>query len=104
TEVFFYEWNASAGRRVGEPRLQALDLTQLASAVIEHVEDDETLTYLLRSAQRLSSKESEGFALVDGTGKFVHFAWTTPFDGFFLSELNTRVSSPSSDNLMLFDC
>jgi CelD/BcsL family acetyltransferase involved in cellulose biosynthesis len=103
TEVFFYEWSASARHETDELKLQSLDLTQLASAVIEHVEDDETLAYLLRSAQRLSSKESEGFALVDGAGRFLHFAWTTPFDGFFLSELNTRVSSPSPDSLMLFD-
>lgn len=104
TEVFFYEWNASARHGASELKLQTLDLTQLASSVIEHVNDDETLTYLLRSAQRLLVKGSEGFALVDGAGRFLHFAWTTPFEGFFMSELNTTMSAPSRDSLMLFDC
>ncbi len=104
TEVFFYESCGSVLHDAGELKLRSLDLNQLAAAAIEHVDDDATLAYLLRSAQRLSSNDSEGFALVDGAGRFLHFAWTTAFEGFFLSELNTRVKSPSPDSLMLFDC
>jgi CelD/BcsL family acetyltransferase involved in cellulose biosynthesis len=103
TEVVFYESGSSVLHDVGELELQSLDLSQLARAAIEHFDDEATLGYLLRSARRLSSKDSEGFALVNG-GKFLHFAWTTAFDGFFLSELNTRVNAPSPGGLMLFDC
>lgn len=104
TEVFFYESCGSVLHDSGELKLRSLDLNQLAAAAIEHVDDDATLAYLLRSAQRLSSNDSEGVALVDGAGRFLHFAWTTAFEGFLLSELNTRVKSPSPDSLMLFDC
>ena len=104
TEVFFYESGNSVPPDASELKLRPLALNQLACAAIEHVEDDETLKYLLRSAQRLSSKDSEGFALVDGAGRFLHFAWTTGFHGFFLSELNSKVTSPSPDSLILFDC
>jgi hypothetical protein len=34
----------------------------------------------------------------------LHFAWTTGFDKFFLSELNAKVDAPSADCVMLFDC
>lgn len=109
TEVFFYESSGSGLPEAGDLRLGPLDLTQLASAMIEHVNDKETLTYLLRAAERLSSKRvppksCEGFALVDAAGRFLHFAWITDFDGFFVSELNANVDSPSSDSLLLFDC
>ena len=109
TEVFFYESSGSGLPEAGDLMLRSLDITQLASALIEHVEDDATLAYLLRSAQRLSSKQEfakrcEGFALVDGAGRFLHFAWITDFDGFFLSELSAKVESPVSDSLLLFDC
>lgn len=103
-EVFFYESAGSVRHDEGELQLRPIDLNQLAWAAMEHVQDDETLKYLLRCAQRLSSKHSEGFALVDGAGRFLHFAWATAFEGFFLSELSTKVSSPSPDCLMLFDC
>jgi CelD/BcsL family acetyltransferase involved in cellulose biosynthesis len=104
TEVFFYEWSGCAVNDASHLKIRPLDLMQLASAVSEHVQDNETLAYLLRSARRLSSRSDEGFALVDEAGRFLHFAWTTEFNGFFLSELNVRVQSPSADSLMLFDC
>jgi CelD/BcsL family acetyltransferase involved in cellulose biosynthesis len=103
TEVLFYERSGSVPHDVGDLKLRSLDLNQLASAAMEHVEDNSTLAYLMRSAQRLSSGDSEGFALVDAAGRFLHFAWATPFDGFFVPDLNSKVNSPSPDSLMLFD-
>jgi CelD/BcsL family acetyltransferase involved in cellulose biosynthesis len=103
TEVLFYESIGSILDDIRDLKLQSLDLNQLASAAMEHVEDIATLTYLMRAAQRLSTGGAEGFALVDAAGRFLHFAWTTPFEGFFVPELNSRVNSPSPDSLMLFD-
>jgi CelD/BcsL family acetyltransferase involved in cellulose biosynthesis len=104
SEVFFYESACSVQPDDGHLKLRSLDLNQLAAAATQYGDDAATLDYLLRSARRLSSKGCEGFALVDDRGRCLHFAWTTAFDGFLLPELNTKLSSPSPDRLMLFDC
>jgi CelD/BcsL family acetyltransferase involved in cellulose biosynthesis len=104
SEVFFYEWSGRALPSSGESKLRRLDLSDLATATCQYVDDEATLGYLLRAASRLQQGSAEGFGLVDGEGKFLHFAWTTGFDKFFLSELNARVDAPSADCVMLFDC
>ena len=104
SEVFFYEWSGRALPSSGESKLRRLDLSDLASATCQYVDDEATLGYLLRAASRLQQGSAEGFGLVDGEGKFLHFAWTTGFDKFFLSELNARVDAPSANCVMLFDC
>jgi CelD/BcsL family acetyltransferase involved in cellulose biosynthesis len=104
TEVFFYEWGGPARSAAGEWELQPLDLNRLAAAAAQYVEDDLTLAYLVRSAQRLRARNEEGFILTDARGTPVHFAWTTSFSGFFLAELNAKVESPSAEAVLLFDC
>jgi CelD/BcsL family acetyltransferase involved in cellulose biosynthesis len=104
SEVFFYEWSGRTLPSPGESKLRRLDLSDLATATCQYVDDEATLGYLLRAASRLQQGSAEGFGLVDGEGKFLHFAWTTGFDKFFLSELNARVDAPSADCVMLFDC
>jgi CelD/BcsL family acetyltransferase involved in cellulose biosynthesis len=103
TEVFFYEF---VGNVVGESagQLRALDLNALADAASQYIDDQGTLDYLLRAASRLHNPTAEGYGLVDSQGRFLHFAWTTRFDGFFLSELSANVDAPSPETLMLFDC
>jgi CelD/BcsL family acetyltransferase involved in cellulose biosynthesis len=103
TEVFFYEGSRPSPSHPGEWDLQPLNLNQLAAAA-EQYEDDPTLAYILRSAQRLRDGKAEGFVLIDSEGKPVHFAWTTAFEGFFLAELNAPVEAPSPDAVLLFDC
>jgi hypothetical protein len=71
---------------------------------MQHEDDPETLNYLVRCASRLRARTAEGFVLADADGRFLHFAWTTAFDGFFLSELNARVDAPARNCVMLFDC
>lgn len=101
-EVFFYEW---CGAAIASPlALQALDLNVLASAATQYIDDEATLSYLVRAAARAQEGKAEGFALVDQAGRLLHFAWTTAFEGFFLAELNASVNAPSSDCVMLFDC
>jgi CelD/BcsL family acetyltransferase involved in cellulose biosynthesis/RimJ/RimL family protein N-acetyltransferase len=102
TEVLLYECS-SALLREDDFQLRLLDLSQLASAVIEYVNDEATLNYLLRSAKRLCAEGCEGFALLDRAGRLRHFAWIIDFEKFFLGELNVRVKAPFPDGLVLFD-
>lgn len=103
-EVFFYEECGPALPSSGGLRLRSLDLNALASATSQYVDDEVTLGYLLRAAPRVREGKAEGFGLVNEAGKFLHFAWVTAFDGFFLSELQAKVQSPSPDSMVLFDC
>jgi CelD/BcsL family acetyltransferase involved in cellulose biosynthesis len=103
-EVFFFEWRGTGTPDSSSARLEPLGASQLASAASQSYDDNQTLSYLLRAAARLHAGGAEGFGLVDPEGKFLHFAWVTAFDGFFLSELNAKVDAPSPDCVMLFDC
>jgi CelD/BcsL family acetyltransferase involved in cellulose biosynthesis len=103
-EVLFYEACGSSLAGSGGLTLQPLDLNGLASATSQYIDDAATVAYLLRAASRLQAGKAEGFGLADAEGKFLHFAWATTFDGFFLSELNTKVEAPSADSVMLYDC
>jgi CelD/BcsL family acetyltransferase involved in cellulose biosynthesis len=103
-EVLFFEWSGAVVPDSVGAKLEPLDLNQLASAASQYVDDKATLAYLLRSAARLRERNAEGFGLVDVDGSFLHFAWVTPFDGFFLPELNAKVDAPSPDCVILFDC
>ncbi len=103
-EVLFLEWRGEESPDSEAADLIPLDLNQLASAAVQYVEDPFTLAYLLRSASRLRDGNAVGFGLVDANGAFLHFAWVTAFDGFFLEELNAKVDSPTADRVILFDC
>jgi CelD/BcsL family acetyltransferase involved in cellulose biosynthesis len=103
-EVLFFEWSGAVVPDSVAGKLEPLDLNQLASAASQYVDDKATLAYLLRSAARLRERKAEGFGLVDADGSFLHFAWVTAFDGFFLPELNANVNAPSADCVILFDC
>jgi CelD/BcsL family acetyltransferase involved in cellulose biosynthesis len=103
-EVFFYEWCGSVPLASSIRMLKTLDANQLAIAAMQYEDDTETLTYLIRSAARLRTRDAEGFVLVDTQGHVLHLAWVKAFDGFFLSELNAKVDAPSADAVMLFDC
>ena len=103
-EVFFYEWCGTPLTASSANTLQAIDANQLARAATQYEDDTETLAYFVRSAVRLRTRDAEGSALVDSQGRFLHFGWTTAFDGFFLSELNAKVDAPKPNSVMLFDC
>jgi len=103
-EVIFFENSGEVRANRTERRLEKLDLNQLASAVSQYANDQQTCTYLLRSAARFRTPSAEGFALADAGGKLLHFAWVKAFQDFFLEELNAEVDAPSEDCVMLFDC
>jgi Acetyltransferase (GNAT) domain len=107
-EVCFFEWRGpvlgNSSATVKAVNVSLLDLNLLASAASQYVDDPATLAYLLRSASRLRDGNAEEFGLVDAKGAVLHFAWTTAFDKFFLSELNAKVDGPSAGCVMIFDC
>ena len=104
SRVFFFEWNGSVGEGSCPAKLEPLGLNRLAAAASQYSGDKETAAYLIRSAARLRSGAAEGFALVDREGRILHLAWAASFDGFFLSELNAKVTAPGANCVMLFDC
>jgi len=105
-EVGFYEWKdcVPPSPISSNVQLLPLNLSHLAAAVSQHIDDSATVTYLVRSTQRLREGKAEGFALVDASGTPLHFAWVTGFAGFFLPELNAKLEAPSPDAALLFDC
>jgi CelD/BcsL family acetyltransferase involved in cellulose biosynthesis len=108
SEVYFFDWppSGTSGLRhatLTSLTLQPLDLELLAVATMRYVDEPETLAYLLRSAARLGSQQSQGFALTAESAP-VHFCWTTDFEGFYMSELDHKLTAPSPDSVMLFDC
>lgn len=103
-EVLFFEWeNCHPAADSRNLQLLPLDLNQLAIAAMEYEQDEQTLTYLLRSAQRLRAGDARGFILADQDGRPLHFAWVAPFDGFHCPELNAKLQA-SRDSMLLFDC
>ena len=109
SEVYFFEWMSeknpfgedSVGRSL---TLRPIDLELLAQGAMSYVNEQETLRYLLRAAARLRSEKSMGFALAEAGDTPLHFCWVADFDGFYMSELNHTLRTPSSDSVLLFDC
>jgi hypothetical protein len=72
--------------------------------LIQHVDDQPTVDYLLRAASRLRGGKARAYGLIGPSGDFLHFAWTVNFQRFFLAELNDVVDGPSQNCEMIFDC
>jgi CelD/BcsL family acetyltransferase involved in cellulose biosynthesis len=102
-EVMFFEWAGPEPVPHGFA-LQPLSLRLLANAAMAYEADSDTLNYLLRGAQRLSSGRDEGFALTTPEGIPVHFCWVSRFEGFTMSELHLQLREPAAQAVLLFDC
>jgi len=102
-EVLFFDGCQARTANV-DGELHAVNLKSLARAVIQNIDDASTCAYLLRCAARLGEDGTQGFALLDHRGTFLHFAWVTRFEGFHLAELNAKVEAPGPGCVMLFDC
>jgi CelD/BcsL family acetyltransferase involved in cellulose biosynthesis len=105
-EVFFYELT-SPNRKLLENQgvfLAKIDLAVLADAAMQNCDDDGTLQYLLRCAQRLQAEpESAGFVLSNDHGELLHFTWAKPFETFHWAELNSGLQSPTPGAMVMFD-
>jgi CelD/BcsL family acetyltransferase involved in cellulose biosynthesis len=105
-EVFFYELTNPNSKLVETQGLSLakIDLGVMADAAMQNSNDDGTLQYLLRCAQRLQAEpESAGFALTNDRGELLHFTWAKPFESFHWAELNSGLPSPASGAMVMFD-
>jgi hypothetical protein len=104
-EVFFYEMtNANPGAESGGLFLKAIDFDTLADAALQNANDEGTMAYLLRCAERLrTNAEGKGYALSNAAGELLHFTWAGPFENFYWSELNSQLPTPVPGALVLFD-
>jgi CelD/BcsL family acetyltransferase involved in cellulose biosynthesis len=107
-EVLFFEWR-DRGATVPLQRTESLSLKRitwelLATGVIHYCDDRETVEYLLRAAERLRDRKSEGFALVLAEGIPVHFGWVDDLDGFHIEELDAKVQDRGANCVVIFDC
>lgn len=105
-EVIFYELSSPSSRLLKSDgvSLRKIDLKTLADAAMQNADDEGTLAYLLRCAQRLRTEsDSIGFALANGAGELLHFTWAGPFESFHWAELNSGLPAPAPGSVILFD-
>lgn len=102
-EAAFFEAPEIRERELHTGKLMPLSWKHIGSAAIDYADDEGTLRYLMRCAQRLRRGRGQGYLLED-RGTVAHFLWIEPYDGFHLSEIDTRldVTDPAAD--MIFDC
>jgi hypothetical protein len=91
-------------QRTGSLSLKRITWELLATAFIHYCDDWETVDYLLRAAERLRDRKSEGFALVLDEGIPVHFGWVDDLDGFHIEELDGKVQGRGASCVVIFDC
>jgi CelD/BcsL family acetyltransferase involved in cellulose biosynthesis len=107
-EFIFYKWvdNQLEPRSVSSEglNLQPIDPERLAVAAMSYENEDDTLSYLIRSACRLQSKAGQGFALVDADSTPVHFCWVADFEGFEMKEWKGQLIAPTQNAEMIWDC
>jgi CelD/BcsL family acetyltransferase involved in cellulose biosynthesis len=84
--------------------LRPLTWKEIASAAIRYSEDDQTLSYLMRAAQRLRRGGATGYFLQGDGPDPCHFLWTDSYNDFYLSEISSKIESEDPQALMLFDC
>jgi hypothetical protein len=102
-EVLFFE----APRMDSENEsltLSPLGWEGIASAALNHADDEATLNYLMHCAPRLRQGRATGYFLPGQGTQPSHFLWVDLYDGFHLSELNYRLESNDPNAVMIFGC
>ncbi|MGD0792726.1 MAG: GNAT family N-acetyltransferase [Terriglobales bacterium] len=84
--------------------LSPLGWEHVASAAMNNADDEQTLEYLVRCAQRLRQSRATGYFLQGQGTQPSHFLWVDLYDGFHLSEINARLESSDPSAAMIFDC
>jgi hypothetical protein len=105
-EVFFFGWPATDldARASNVLTLRPIDFDLMAVASMHYADDPATLSYLVRSAQRLRHGTGSGFALLTSEAIPVHFCWVKDFEGFEMDELGRTLQAPGADAVLIFDC
>jgi CelD/BcsL family acetyltransferase involved in cellulose biosynthesis len=84
--------------------LRPLGWEEIASAALNNADDEPTLEYFVRCAQRLRQGRATGYFLPGRGTQPSHFLWVDLYDGFYLSEFNSRLESNDPNAAMIFDC
>jgi CelD/BcsL family acetyltransferase involved in cellulose biosynthesis len=84
--------------------LSPLSWEAIAMAAMNNADDEETLKYLARSAQRLKRGRATGYFLQGQQKQPSHFLWVDRYDGFHLSEIHSTLKSADPEAAMIFDC
>lgn len=84
--------------------LSPLSWENIASAAMNNADDEPTLEYLVRCAQRLRQGQATGYLLQGRGTQPSHFLWVDLYNGFHLSEINSRLESSDPSAAMIFDC
>jgi CelD/BcsL family acetyltransferase involved in cellulose biosynthesis len=84
--------------------LSRLGWEHVASAAMNNADDEQTLEYLARCAQRLRQGHATGYWLPGQGTQPSHFLWVDTYDGFYLSEIDSRLESTDPSAAMIFDC
>ena len=104
-EVHFFQWCGDRGVTFVEKlSIRELDADLLGVAAMEYHDDQATLEYLLRAAQRLRTGSNQGYALLTGIGTPVHFCWVSDFERFEMQELQQHLTAPQRGAVLIFDC
>jgi CelD/BcsL family acetyltransferase involved in cellulose biosynthesis len=102
-EVAFFEAPAFTVPEEESVDLILLSWESIALAAMTNPEDEQTLEYLARSADRLRQGSAVGYCLRRETQPS-HFLWVDCFAGFHLSELDSTLESDDQTAAMIFDC
>ncbi len=103
-ELIFFEAPQMQVPQSESLSLRLLDWDFIALAAIGSADDEQTLEYLARCAQRLAQGNSVGYVLPGKGTEPLHFLWVDAYDGFYLSEINSKLESRDPSAVMIFDC
>jgi CelD/BcsL family acetyltransferase involved in cellulose biosynthesis len=105
-EVLLFESPELQAPQNEDESIQLLPLTRehLVEASIGNAADSQTLSYLMRCANRLTQQGTSGFLLQDETGRPIHFLWIDSYAGFCLAEIGHNLEPASPNAAMIFDC
>ncbi len=103
-EVAFFEAPRMSASETEGSALSPLSWETIAIAAMNNADDEETLKYLARSAQRLKRGRAIGYYLRGQEKQPSHFLWVDRYHGFHLSEINSTLKSADPEAAMIFDC
>jgi CelD/BcsL family acetyltransferase involved in cellulose biosynthesis len=103
-EVAFFECPPMTMPESESAPLIPLHWGNLALAAMHNADDKPTLEYLARCAQRLRQGHATGYLLPGQGTQPSHFLWVDTYDGFHLSEIDSRLESSDPRAVMIFDC
>jgi CelD/BcsL family acetyltransferase involved in cellulose biosynthesis len=103
-EVAFFEAPQLNPSENESSALSSLAWENIAFAAMSNADDEPTLEYFARCAQRLRRGSATGYFLPGQGTQPSHFLWVSPYDGFHLSEIDSRLESSDPSAFMIFDC